>query len=211
MWEDNIKVNHQETRYDTWTGLIWIKRGTNGWILWIRSLTVSLHQIQKVSSLVETIWAPRKWRCSMETDMMLCKLVCLSALVSLLDIRYFSAFFFLPFFFQLSFTFCLHIPSSFGTKQHRMSPTLASSCVVNFMDVIMDAWRRQWAMILFPLGLLDRTLLDIQLPKSEIINSCWPVEWPPPHVSELISWDITYNETVHCKGQTRAEMSALSH
>jgi len=24
MWEDNIKVNHQETRYDTWTGLIWI-------------------------------------------------------------------------------------------------------------------------------------------------------------------------------------------
>jgi len=110
-------------------------------------------------------------------DMMLCRLVYLSALVLFLDIRYFSAFF-LPLFFQLSFTFCLHIPSSFGTKQQRMSPTLASSCIVNFMDVIMDAWRRQWAMILFPLGLLDRTVLDIQLPKSEIINSCWPVEWP---------------------------------
>lgn len=175
MWEDNIKENHQETRYDA---CIWIERGTRGWIPWTHSLTVSLHHIQKLSSLVETIWAPRKERCSMETDTMLCRLVYLSALVLFLDIRYFSALFFLPLFFQMSFTFCLHIPSSFGTKQHRISPTLASSCVVNFMDVIMDAWRRQWAMFRFPLGLLDRTVLDIQLPKSEIINSCWPVEWP---------------------------------
>jgi hypothetical protein len=79
--------------------------------------------------------------------------------------------------YQLSFTSCLHIPSSFSTKQYRMSPTLASSCVVNFMGGVIDAWRRQWPIFLFPVGLLDHTVLDIQPAKSDIINSRWPADW----------------------------------
>jgi hypothetical protein len=33
MWEENIKESHQETRYDEWTELIWIRIGRRGWLL----------------------------------------------------------------------------------------------------------------------------------------------------------------------------------
>jgi hypothetical protein len=46
---------------------------------------------------------------------------------------------------------------------------------------------------LCPMGLLNRMVLDIQSPERRIINLCWPVTWPTPHVLELISRDdITY-------------------
>ena len=92
--------NHQETKCDAWTELIWNRMGTSGWLLWTHSLTDSLHQIQELSSLVETIWDPGKLRCSMETDTMLCRLVCISASVLFLDIRYFST----PFFYRCPFS-----------------------------------------------------------------------------------------------------------
>jgi hypothetical protein len=56
--------------------------------------------------------------------------------------------------------------------------TCVSSRVINFMDVIIDAWRRQWPSFLFPTGLLDRTVLDIQPKESGIVNPCWSVPSP---------------------------------
>jgi hypothetical protein len=33
MWEDNIKMAVQEVEYGAWTGLIWVRIGTDGGLL----------------------------------------------------------------------------------------------------------------------------------------------------------------------------------
>jgi hypothetical protein len=32
-WEHNIKMDLQEVVWAAWTGLIWLRRGTGGWLL----------------------------------------------------------------------------------------------------------------------------------------------------------------------------------
>jgi hypothetical protein len=32
-WDDNIKMNLQEVVWGAWTGLIWLRIGTGGWLL----------------------------------------------------------------------------------------------------------------------------------------------------------------------------------
>jgi hypothetical protein len=33
MWEDNIKVDLRDIDVVVWTGLIWLRIGTSGWLL----------------------------------------------------------------------------------------------------------------------------------------------------------------------------------
>jgi hypothetical protein len=35
-WEDNIKTDLQEVGWGAWTGLIWLRIGTGGGLLWVR-------------------------------------------------------------------------------------------------------------------------------------------------------------------------------
>jgi hypothetical protein len=35
-WEDNIKMGLQEVGWGAWTGLIWLRVGTGGGLLWMR-------------------------------------------------------------------------------------------------------------------------------------------------------------------------------
>jgi hypothetical protein len=35
-WEDNIKMDLQEVGWGAWTGLIWLRIGTGGGVLWVR-------------------------------------------------------------------------------------------------------------------------------------------------------------------------------
>jgi hypothetical protein len=35
-WEDNIKMDLQDVGWGTWTGLIWLRIGTGGGLLWVR-------------------------------------------------------------------------------------------------------------------------------------------------------------------------------
>jgi hypothetical protein len=32
-WDDNIKIHHQEVRWGSWTGFIWLRRGISGELL----------------------------------------------------------------------------------------------------------------------------------------------------------------------------------
>jgi hypothetical protein len=32
-WEDNIKMDHREIGWGAWTGSIWLRIGTGGWLL----------------------------------------------------------------------------------------------------------------------------------------------------------------------------------
>jgi hypothetical protein len=32
-WEDNIKMDHRERGFGVWIGLIWLRIGTDGWLL----------------------------------------------------------------------------------------------------------------------------------------------------------------------------------
>jgi hypothetical protein len=32
-WEDNIKMGLEEVEWGAWTGLIWLRIGTGGWLL----------------------------------------------------------------------------------------------------------------------------------------------------------------------------------
>ena len=35
-WEDNIKIDFQDLIWGAWTGLIWLRIGTGGGLLWMR-------------------------------------------------------------------------------------------------------------------------------------------------------------------------------
>jgi hypothetical protein len=35
-WKDNNKINLQEVGWGLWTGLIWLRIGTGGGLLWMR-------------------------------------------------------------------------------------------------------------------------------------------------------------------------------
>jgi hypothetical protein len=89
-----------------------------------------------------------------------------------------------PLSFRLSFSFCLHGPSTLCTKVYRMSPALVSSRVINFIDVIIDAWRRQWPHLRVSRGTTGPHGLRHSIPRERergIINLCWPVKWPRLH------------------------------
>jgi hypothetical protein len=49
-WEDNIKMNFQETGWGACTGLIWFSIGTGGWLWRISSVAQELWLLKKDSA-----------------------------------------------------------------------------------------------------------------------------------------------------------------
>jgi hypothetical protein len=65
-WEDSIKMNFQDWDGEAWTGLIWLRIGTGGGRLWMRSWTFGFHKMQGISWLAEDLSASQEGLCFME-------------------------------------------------------------------------------------------------------------------------------------------------
>ena len=51
-WEDTIKMDLKKSFGRAWNGLIWIRRGTSGGLLYTWKCTVGFHKMWRISSIV---------------------------------------------------------------------------------------------------------------------------------------------------------------
>jgi hypothetical protein len=65
-WEDNIKMHLREVGWEAWTGLIWLRIGTGGELLWTRLWTFGFHKMRGISWVAQEVLASHEGLCSME-------------------------------------------------------------------------------------------------------------------------------------------------
>ena len=67
-WEDKIKIDIREVGWGwgAWTRSIWLRTGTDGWLLWMRQWTFGLHKMRVIAWVAEVLLASQEGLCSME-------------------------------------------------------------------------------------------------------------------------------------------------
>jgi hypothetical protein len=65
-WEDNIKMDLREVGWRARTGLIWLRTGTGGKLLWIRLWTFGFHKMWRISWVALNVLASQEGLCSMQ-------------------------------------------------------------------------------------------------------------------------------------------------
>ena len=65
-WENNIKQDLQQVWRGKWTGLIWLRIGTCGRLLWMQQRTFGFPKMHRISWLVGNRLDSQEWLCSVE-------------------------------------------------------------------------------------------------------------------------------------------------
>lgn len=67
-WEDNVKMDIQKKRLGAWSGLVWLRRGSSGGLLWTWEWTFGFYKMRTVGWIAEELQFSQEGVCSFELE-----------------------------------------------------------------------------------------------------------------------------------------------